>query len=179
MGDIRADVHGRTNIKGFFTCGESACNGIHGANRLASNSLLEGLVFGRVIGSQVEEILACTGRSIAYTDVTSQTDRKTADFDKQAAKDDIRDTMADDVGIVRNKKGLTEALNKVKGYKEKIAGMRNETMLDFELQNIALLSELVIESALEREESRGAHFRSDFEKTDDEYWKKHIVKKIG
>lgn len=179
MGGIRADVHGRTNIKGFFTCGESACNGIHGANRLASNSLLEGLVFGRVIGSQVEEILSCTGRSIAYTDVTSHTDRKTADFDKQATKDDIRDTMADNVGMVRNKKGLTEALNKVEGYKGKIAGMKNETMLDFELQNIILLSELVIESALEREESRGAHFRSDFEKTDDEHWKKHIVKRIG
>ena len=56
MGGIRADVNGRTNINGFFTCGECACNGIHGANRLASNSLLEGLVFGRLIGEQVDEL---------------------------------------------------------------------------------------------------------------------------
>lgn len=179
MGGIRADVHGRTNIKGFFTCGESACNGIHGANRLASNSLLEGLVFGRVIGSQVDEILTCTGRSIAFSDIVYKTDRRILEFDKAAAKEDIRRIMADDVGIVRNKKGLSEALDRVKGYSGKIADMKNETMLDFELQNITLLSGLVIESALEREESRGAHYRTDFEKTDDERWKKHIVKKIG
>lgn len=179
MGGIRADVHGRTNIKGFFTCGESACNGIHGANRLASNSLLEGLVFGRVIGSQVEEILSCTGRSIAFSDIISKTDRKTVELDKQGMKDDIRNVMSDDVGIIRNKKGLTEALTKVRGYREKVEDMKNETMLDFELQNITLLSELVIESALEREESRGAHYRTDFEKTDDEHWKRHIVKRIG
>jgi len=57
MGGIRTDVFGRTNIKGFYACGEVACNGIHGANRLASNSLLEGLVFGRKIGKEVENVI--------------------------------------------------------------------------------------------------------------------------
>lgn len=178
MGGIRADVHGRTNIKGFFTCGESACNGIHGANRLASNSLLEGLVFGRMIGLQVEEILACTGRSIAFNDVVSNTSREPASFDKKASIADIQAEMTKNVGIVRNKEGLTTALSRVISDRCGLENMKNETIEDYELQNILLLSELVIESALEREESRGAHFRSDFDKTDDELWKRHIIKKM-
>jgi L-aspartate oxidase len=86
--------------------------------------------------------------------------------------------MTRNVGIIRDEKGLTTALDKISSCAQKIRDMKNETITDFELQNIALLSRLVIESALEREESRGAHYRSDFDKTDDEKWKKHIIKKI-
>jgi len=176
MGGIRADVHGRTNIKGLFACGECACNGIHGANRLASNSLLEGLVFGRLIGVQAEEILSSTGRSVDFKDIVNRTERKALDFDKWEAIADIQNTMTRLVGIIRDKNGLLEALDKLKFYGEKIKDMRNEAPEDFELQNIQLLSTLIIESALEREESRGAHFRSDFDRTDDENWKRHIIK---
>lgn len=178
MGGIRADVHGRTNINGFYTCGETACNGIHGANRLASNSLLEGLVFGRMIGLQVEERLACKGRSIVFTDVANITSREPIDFDKKAMVTEVQKEMTKNVGIVRNREGLTAALDKLSLDMSKIQDMKNETIEDYELQNIVMLSKLVVESALEREESRGAHFRSDFDKTDDENWKKHIIKKM-
>lgn len=178
MGGIRADVHGRTNIRGFYTCGETACNGIHGANRLASNSLLEGLVFGRMIALQIEEMLICSGRSVKLTDIVYKTSRAPMDFDKKAAIAEIQDEMTRNVGIIRDEKGLTAALDKISSCAQKIRDMKNETITDFELQNIALLSRLVIESALEREESRGAHYRSDFPKTDDEKWKRHIIKKI-
>ncbi len=178
MGGIRADVYGKTNIEGFYTCGETACNGIHGANRLASNSLLEGLVFGRMIGLQVEERLACKGRSIVFTDIVNETSRKPADFDKKAMIAEVQAEMTKNVGIVRNKEGLQAALEKISLVQAKIADMKNETIEECELQNIVLLSRLVIESALEREESRGAHFRSDFDKTDDENWKRHIIKQI-
>lgn len=177
MGGIRADVYGKTNIKGFFTCGESACNGIHGANRLASNSLLEGLVFGRMIGAQVDDILACTGRNISLEDISVDTGRIAHDFDKKAAMAEIQVEMNKNVGIIRNRESLTKALELVKAFEKKIKNMKNETPDDFELQNVQLLSKLVIESALEREESRGAHFRSDFSKTDDENWKRHIIKR--
>lgn len=177
MGGIRADVHGRTNIKGFFACGECACNGIHGANRLASNSLLEGLVFGRMIGVQAEEILRCTGKNISFEDVVNRTDRVKLEIDPEAAIKDIQREMSENVGIIRDKQGLTKALDKVTSYENKISNMKNETLADFELQNIQLLSRLVIESALEREESRGAHYRLDFDSTDDKKWKKHIIKK--
>lgn len=178
MGGIRADVYGKTNIKGFFACGECACNGIHGANRLASNSLLEGLVFGRMIGVQADDILACTGRSITFEDVSNQTGRTPLELDKRAAIADIQREMTQNVGIIRDKIGLTKALDSVNTYELKIEDMKNETLADFELQNVQLLSKLVVESALEREESRGAHFRSDFDRTDDEKWQKHIIKRI-
>ena len=177
MGGIRADVYGRTGIKGFFACGECACNGIHGANRLASNSLLEGLVFGRMIGEQVEEILACTGRSIVFTDIVHHTGRAAADLDKKVLLAEIQREMGTNVGILRDYDSLTKALDKVSNWEKQIGNARNETLSDFELQNIILLSRLVIESALEREESRGAHYRTDFDKMDDEKWKKHIIKK--
>lgn len=177
MGGIRADVYGKTNIKGFFACGECACNGIHGANRLASNSLLEGLVFGRMIGVQADDILACTGRSIAFEDVSNQTGRTPLELDKRAAIADIQREMTQNVGIIRDKISLTKALDRVNTYELKIEDMKNETLADFELQNVQLLSKLVVESALEREESRGAHFRSDFDRTDDEKWQKHIIKR--
>lgn len=178
MGGIRADVHGRTNIRGFYTCGETASNGIHGANRLASNSLLEGLVFGRLIALQIEEMLICSGRSVKLADIVHSTSRKPMAFNKTDAIADIQDEMTRNVGIIRDEKGLSAALKKVSSYEQKIIDMKNETITDCELQNITLLSRLVIESALEREESRGAHFRSDFDKTDDEKWMRHIIKKI-
>ena len=85
--------------------------------------------------------------------------------------------MGTNVGILRDHDSLTKALDKVSNWEKQIGNARNETLSDFELQNIILLSRLVIESALEREESRGAHYRTDFDKMDDEKWKKHIIKK--
>lgn len=177
MGGIKTDVYGRTNIRGFFACGECACNGIHGANRLASNSLLEGLVFGRKIGVQVEEILADTGRNVVFKDVSHHSDRAPMEFDKNATITDIQNEMNTNVGIIRERTKLTEALEKINQLGLNIESMKNETLTDFELQNVVLLSRLVVESALEREESRGAHYRSDFDTMDDENWKRHIIKK--
>jgi len=177
MGGIRTDVYGRTNIKGFFACGECACNGIHGANRLASNSLLEGLVFGRKIGGQVEEILAETGRSVEFKDFSYHTDRIPLDADKEALIKEVQNEMTTNVGIIRERTKLLEALDKINEIGRKIGDMKNESLIDYELQNIVLLSRLVIEAALEREESRGAHYRSDFDVMDDVNWKRHIIKK--
>ena len=176
MGGIRADVHGRTNIKGFFTCGESACNGIHGANRLASNSLLEGLVFGRLIGAQADALLKNAGGRTEIADFEYRTGRSPQEFDRAALKADVQREMTENVGIVRNREGLSAAMEKIQKYLELATDMKNENLHDYEVQNVLLLSRLVIESALEREESRGAHYRSDFSRTDDGKWKRHIVK---
>lgn len=178
MGGIKADVNGRTNIKGLFACGECACNGIHGANRLASNSLLEGLVFGSMIGKEIDDLLRDGKGTKKDFRLKYETTRQELDFDSKAARVEIQKKMTKDVGIIRNKEGLLRALSKIGSYKENVEDMKNRSIADFELQNVILLSRLVIESALEREESRGAHFRSDFNKTDDENWKRHIVKKI-
>ena len=178
MGGIKADIYGKTNIKGFFACGECACNGIHGANRLASNSLLEGLVFGQVIASQTEGILSGANNKDKWEDLSYKTKRVASGYDRYATKTDIQRKMTHYVGIIRDKKGLTKALDKILEYRNLIKDAKNEELPDFELQNIVMLSRLVIESALEREESRGAHYRTDFDKTDDINWKRHIIKHV-
>jgi L-aspartate oxidase len=178
MGGIRTDIYGRTNIKGFYACGEAACNGIHGANRLASNSLLEGLVFGSKIAGEIKNIIKKEnlGKELKFFGSFLQK-RVKKDIGRERIRADIQKTMHDYVGIIRNREGLLQAKDKIDNYCRLLSDMKNESMEDFELQNMALLSRLVIESALEREESRGAHYRSDFSKTDNINWKRHIIKR--
>lgn len=176
MGGIKADVFGRTRIKGFYACGEAACNGLHGANRLASNSLLEGLVFGYKIGDEVNALLREERAGQPALNVSHYRARVRKAFNKKAAIRDIQNTMTENVGITRNREGLLAARKKVGEYLETLSDMKNESIEDFELQNIALLSDLIIASAIEREESRGAHYRSDYPLTDDGKWKRHIIK---
>ena len=175
MGGIRTDIYGRTNIKRFYACGEAACNGIHGANRLASNSLLEGLVFGSKIGSQIASVIEQSKDGIAEYSVRYSTNRIKKDIGKKAIRNDIKRIMTEYTGIIKNKEGLIQAKHKTNQYRELLKNMRNTDMEDWELQNMVLLSSLVIDSALKREESRGAHYRSDFSETDDEKWKKNII----
>ncbi len=198
MGGIKADTQGRTNIDGFFACGECASNGIHGANRLASNSLLEGLVFGRIIALHVDEMLKIGKADQVGVRVKDGSQVQTAgneapenksgyivtyDSEKIKIKRDIQQEMTKNVGIIRSREGLEKALGKIKSLtalmKDSTNNSINNTkdLNDYELRNILLLSRLVVESALEREESRGAHYRADFSEKDDVNWKRHIIKR--
>ena len=87
--------------------------------------------------------------------------------------------MNEYVGIIRNREGLEIAKREIDKYYKIIYNIKNYTIEDYEMQNIVLISKLVVESALMREESRGAHYRSDFENTDDKDWKKHIIQKLN
>ncbi len=177
MGGIRTDAFGRTNIKGFYACGETACTGIHGANRLASNSLLEGLVFGRKISTEVMEILDNTEEKNKKIHFKFESDRIPLEVDIEKMRKNIEKLMSHEVGIIRNREGLLIAKNTIDGYREKISKIENTTARECELQNMVMLSGLIVDSALEREESRGAHFRSDFPLTDDKNWKRSIIKR--
>lgn len=177
MGGIRTDVFGRTNIEGFYACGEAACTGIHGANRLASNSLLEGLVFGRIIGAETMKILKDERKRNIKINLEYRSQRLRKDLDRDRIRTDVQSIMTGHVGIIRDEKSLAYARDKIDGFYEQISDMENESIKDYELQNIVLLSKLVIESALERKESRGAHYRSDYAKTDDANWRRNIVRK--
>jgi len=178
MGGIKTDIFGETKIKRFFACGESACTGIHGANRLASNSLLEGLVFGRRIGLKAKQILdGYKAEPVHFTYKSNRTAEVKADI-TNAAIEKLRNLMTLKVGIVRNGDDLKAALKEVRELKEKIIDKKNVSGDDFTLQNDTMLAEMIIESAIEREESRGAHYRSDFPETDDINWKKNIIKKL-
>lgn len=181
MGGIRTGLSGDTSIKRFYACGEAACNGIHGANRLASNSLLEGLVFGHRIGACAEKLI----NDDKISEIKSMPDFKAtqenakeysdADFDKKATIEKIRHTMSSLVGIVRTKESLEEALAIIGEIAEKAEKLKCTKPEDFILVNESMLAVLLIKSAIQREESRGAHYRADFPERDDENWKKHII----
>ena len=178
MGGIRTGVYGNTTVKNFYACGEAACNGIHGANRLASNSLLEGLVFGNRIGREADEILC--DKEPEMPRFFYNADRDKARTVAEAKRDitRLREAMTKHVGIIRNADGLYKALKVVMEIKDKIIERENVSMYDFILQNDVMVSEIIIMSAIERRESRGAHYRSDYPDRNDVRWKKNIVKKL-
>ena len=188
MGGIKTDIYGRTRIKGFYACGEAACTGIHGANRLASNSLLEGLVFGHKIGSEVSAILKDRSECDAGkpsvevrgktrtrgADIGYKTPRKKLEDDHLSARAAIRSLMTEKVGIIRSGESLASAMADITKLWEKYSGARHEGIDEVEVENKLLLAMIVTRAALMREESRGAHYRTDFNKTDDEKWKRNL-----
>lgn len=176
MGGIKTDEWGRTRIQGFYAVGEAACNGIHGANRLASNSLLEGLVFGRRIGRQVganlDDIKKYTGIKTHFS-FSKDRIKKQIDYTNRIRK--LQEIMIHNVGIVRSEDSLKEARTSLLAMKDELAGAETNNPKLMELKNMLTLSLLVVKAALRREESRGAHFRSDFPAVNDEKWLINIV----
>jgi len=177
MGGIMSDAYGRTGLEGFYACGEAACNGIHGANRLASNSLLEGLVFGRRIATELNNrILSETRRKAVIPmqlcyEKTCREPLENAD----ELKLKLRKLMTEKVGIIRNEENLQEAMKQVLEMKQQIAGKAFTAIEHWEFVNMLTLAELVIKSALMRKESRGAHYRTDYPQTDDVNFKRNTV----
>jgi len=180
MGGIRTDEWGRTRILGFYAVGEAACNGIHGANRLASNSLLEGLVFGRRIGRQVQENLdEIKIREGFRPRISYNREWIGKDIDYISMKKKLQEIMTLNVGIIRSEDSLNEAMRIISGLKSEIEGVRIVHTHHMELKNMLTLASLVVKAAIMRQESRGAHFRTDYPATDDQNWLKNIVFKAG
>ena len=175
MGGIKTDEWGRTKVRGFYAVGEAACNGIHGANRLASNSLLEGLVFGRRIGLQVKENLnQIKMREGFKPNISNEKEWKDTDIDVPSMINKLQNIMNLNVGIIRSKESLSTAINEIDEMKKEVEGVRVVNTQFMELKNMLTLSSMVVKAGLLREESRGAHFRSDFPASDDK-WLKNIV----
>jgi L-aspartate oxidase len=163
MGGVKTDLSGRTSIPGLYAAGEVACTGVHGANRLASNSLLEGLVFGARAGSAV---LQDHMPPPPPCDALAGADRiRSIAPDKAASTvDDLRQVMWDDVGIVRNAPGLQRAVSSILDLERELRP-GSPTRPGLEARNMLFVGRLIAESALRREESRGSHFRDDFPRT--------------
>jgi L-aspartate oxidase len=174
MGGVRTDINGVTNIKRLYGAGEVACTGVHGANRLASNSLLEGLVYGARTGSAAYQLSSDIKN---LTAVKKHVSDYAAAYHSIPEHDEIRMTlrklMWDRVGIIRCDKSLEEARNKLSEWVfilDKVFYTRRE----LELKNMLTVAMMITEAASLRKGSVGAHYRSDFpEKGKD--WKKHIV----
>jgi len=175
MGGIKTDINGKTNILNLYAAGECASLGIHGANRLASNSLLDGLVFGHraALASKAE------AKEIGKIDVTAELEHPISKIKREEIQQNklaVKSAMWKEVGIVRSKETLGRAAKKIKEIEKKLNYIPF-TKDEIELKNLTQVAKLITQAALDRKESRGAHFRTDFPKSDDKHWKKHLVYK--
>ncbi len=175
MGGVKTNLYGETNIPGLYAVGEAACAGVHGANRLASNSLLEGLVFGDRVVKGVKNYIKEVSLNLRDIEISCQEQSELKDRykDNQEVKRLLRRIMFEKVGIIRSQDSLKQALNFIEENKDLLI----YNILDkesFELKNIITLANLTARAALLREESRGAHYRQDFP-SKKESWQKHLV----
>jgi len=171
MGGIRSDLEGRSTLPGLYVAGEAAATGVHGANRLASNSLLEGLVFGARAGQAMRKEL---GNSPATTHLARPlASNGPMDTPIEQIIGEIEDLMWRDVGIVRTGATLKKALDQLAQIRSRVA--HPQTRRAFEARNLHLVGTLVARAALAREESRGAHYRLDFPAHDDAKFLKHSI----
>lgn len=164
MGGVRTDLWGRTRIKGLYACGEVACTGVHGANRLASNSLLEGFVFAARVAEAASsertsstELQSEASSYLMQPRFSQEIYRQTGDLIiNHLATKELKEQMARYAGIIRSKSGLEQAEQFVDTWTKKW-GAQHPVW-----ENMGQTAALIVRSALYREESRGAHFRSDF-----------------
>jgi len=189
-GGIRTDYSGRTNIAGLYSCGETAATGAHGANRLASNSLMEGLVFGWRIHQDIDKNIKHSSdkdnKKVVYaiekaikaggkkpgSEIGSSTN-----IDAGTLISSLRSLMSSEVGILRDSQGLGEAREFVDFHigNHSLYDCKDKDILEF--ANMLTVAGLIIRAASIREESRGTHLRSDFPDRDDKKWKRHIILK--
>jgi L-aspartate oxidase len=180
MGGVHTDVWSRTSVPGLFAAGEAACTGLHGANRLASNSLLEGLVFGaRAAQAMADSPLAVEPQPTRVDDGAWVTADEAGDADRTAGRghqppgvDAVRDLMWRCAGLFRDREGLSRA---VAALDAAAAASYPQTADGARHRNLATVGRLIARAALRREESRGGHFRADFPRRDDIHWKIHLV----
>jgi L-aspartate oxidase len=193
MGGVETDVDGRTSIPGLFAAGEVACTGVHGANRLASNSLLEGLVFGLRAGRVMRRHAAGRdARSAANSGARAEAWNATFTSElavggnncrdsKEPAPDlaSVRDLMWRRVGVFRDGAGLTEAVRQLDGaWCWLRAQPTPATPEQVKLASVITVGRLMARAALRREESRGGHFRADFPGRDDARWLHHVAEVV-
>ena len=173
MGGIRIDTWGRTNIAGLYACGETACAAVHGANRLAGNSLLETLVFSRRL------VDATLGKAPDYV-ADDGDDLRIPLADRamvcatvpERGRENLEDLMWRNVGITRNGTRLLLTARILNLWQRTMPPP--ETAADYELRNMLVTARLMVEAALQRRESRGAHYREDFPEVSEE-WRRHVV----
>ncbi len=196
IGGIQTDVNGATSLAGLYAAGESACVGVHGANRLGGNSLLESAVFGRRAGESAARHAKSTSVVKASESLVKDQDARIKMMASRSGGEDtigsvrreLAKTMHEQVGIYRDAQGLSAALDKVKDLKSRYqrvgipsaSGTYNPSLATLlELENMLEVAHTIVASALAREESRGAHHRNDFPQRDDANWSRHTIASQG
>ncbi len=177
MGGVKVNTWGETNIGGLFAIGETACTGVHGANRLASNSLLEVIVFSKRILEKTENAVDINPAPMNTTDVYQVLSQRNIITNvPQLNLSNLQSMLWDKVGIIRSGKSLTEAADILYTWQNLLPQPTDQA--SHELSNMVLNARLMTEAALLREESRGAHFRTDFPQSSSA-WQKHSIFKVA
>ena len=193
MGGIETDINGATKTQGIWAAGEAACVSLHGANRLGTNSTAECLVWGGICGSEIADYLAADAglEELPEDPVRAEEQRIFGQLLQQSGKenpyrirDELRRLMDQCMGVYRTKDSMEEGLNALRELKKRFHEISvndksrtyNTNLINvLELENLLDLAEVTILSGLAREESRGAHARTDFPKRDDKNWLKHTL----
>ena len=175
MGGIKTNENGETNIRNLFAVGEAACTGVHGANRLASNSLLEGLVFGRRIANYISTLSFKEQRSGYSENLKKHINEKP----EIPTKKQIQEIMTTYVGIQRSETGLHYALKWFEEYRDQISfqdyNVKHFTIGEIERINMLTIGWVIAKSAWQRTESRGGHYRIDYPQRNDLNWQRKQV----
>jgi L-aspartate oxidase len=173
MGGVRSDLDGRTSLPGLYAAGEAACTGVHGANRLASNSLLEGLVYGARAARAMREQPRGEVRHAHQPREGAET--ANASWSPSAAQlvQQVKELMWQQVGIVRTASGLKRAIHELQRLRDCLPQPCNRSAC--EAANLLQAALLITRSALAREESRGAHYRTDYPTHNDAKFQKHSI----
>lgn len=188
MGGIEVDESCATNIAGLFSVGECANHHVHGANRLGGNSLLELIVFAQVAGKQSAEYVKKNLSQKTDTTYKLEYNATNIEIDFYTIKDELGELFYNNVGITREKTQLQKALEKVKYFETLLSKMGveddskiyNTNLIEFlEFKNLLYLSRFIILGALQRKESRGAHYRVDFMQEDNSFAKQIVLDKDG
>ena len=175
IGGVKTDLQARTSVPHLWAAGEVTSTGLHGSNRLASNSLLEGMIFGSAAGKGASAAALSMPDQYSASLLPEWETEKRSDEDLNSK--DLRNSLASlmwrDVGITRSADSLQNAQDKVDFWSRYVVDREFKALPGWELQNMLLVSQLMITSAIERRESRGVHYRSDFPETDPTF-QKHI-----
>ena len=172
-GGIKTDEYGETSVENLLAFGECACTGVHGANRLASNSLLESVVFSSLGAEKAKKYLKNEIETpLQQKEAVSNIETQELDY----LKSELRKAMWEYVGIIRNEMQLDFMLKKLDHQNTRLAAISKNGVSTrvLELKNMLTVSSLVTKAAYIRKESRGTHYREDYPKTDDKNWLKHI-----
>ena len=179
IGGIRVSREGASSVPRLWACGEVACTGLHGANRLGSNSLLEGLVVGYHAGDGAGRAASSKAGEPDHRRVKVAQKTGPEDIDVSDVTNSLRAAAWRSLGIERNRFRIEESIELMRFWGRYVYSREFRTVPGWELQNLLLVGRLLGEGALAREESRGVHFRTDFPKADNGRWRVRIVQKLG
>jgi L-aspartate oxidase len=166
-GGVRVDLNGRTSVKGLYACGETACSGVHGANRLASNSLLEGLVFSARIAADIAANLP--------EQLNPVSDESRSVLLDPLTRRELQLSMSRGAGVLRSSDSLLQTSADLTRIQDRTSS--NPCVEAWETTNLFQLAQAILKAALIRQETRGSHWREDFPNTENN-WRKRIVQQL-